>query len=139
MEYRRFQDIIILRLDPGEEICGSILTLAETEGISLASVNGLGAVREMVCGVFDTEKKEFIPNRFEGALEVTSLVGTLTTKDGSPYLHLHMSAGDRTGHVYGGHLSSAVVSATAEIVIRVIPGYVGRAFSEEIGLNLFSF
>jgi len=39
----------------------------------------------------------------------------------------------------GGHLNRAVVSATCEMVITCIPGTVDRAFSEEVGLNLFKF
>ena len=50
-----------------------------------------------------------------------------------------MSAGDARGNVVGGHLNSALVSATAEIVITVINGYVSREFSNEIGLNLIKF
>ena len=50
-----------------------------------------------------------------------------------------MSAGNEYGKVTGGHLNEAHVSATCEIVVRVVDGSVGRAFSDEIGLNLFEF
>lgn len=139
MEYKRFGSTIVLRLDPGEELCGSVKAVAEKEAIDLAEVSGLGAVNAFDTGVFDTVEKVYHSNHFEGAFEITSLVGTLTRQDGAPYLHVHMSAGDKTGKVLGGHLNSAVVSATAEIVIRVIDGRVDRKFSEEIGLNLFAF
>ncbi len=139
MEYRRFEDTIILRLDPGEEICGSLLLLAEKESVQLASIAGLGAVKSLTTGVFDTETKEYHANHFEGAYEIVSLTGTLTRKDGTPYLHAHMSAGDSKGLVVGGHLNESVVSATAEIVVTVIPGRVGRRADEKIGLNLFDF
>ena len=36
-------------------------------------------------------------------------------------------------------MNRAVVSATCEMVITVIPGVVDRRYSEEIGLNLFQF
>lgn len=139
MQYRRFQDTIMLRVDPGEEICGQIMAVAAEENILLAELQGLGAVGEFTTGVFDTKTKVYHANQFSGTFEIVSLTGTLTRKDGEVYLHAHFAAGDEKGHVFGGHLNRAVVSATAEIVIRVIDGEVGRKFSEEIGLNLFEF
>ena len=59
--------------------------------------------------------------------------------DGEFYSHLHMSAGDEKGNVFGGHLNQAIVSATCEMVITIIHGEVDRKFNEEIGLNLFDF
>lgn len=139
MEYRRFDDTLVMRLDPKEEICEQIIAVAEKEEIMLANIQGLGAVNELTTGVFDTVTKEYHANQFQGAFEIVSLTGTLTRKDGEVYLHAHLSAGDDKGHVFGGHLNRAVVSATAEIVIRIIHGKVGRKFNEEIGLNLFDF
>lgn len=139
MEYRKFDDTIVLRLDPGDEICESVIGLAEKENIQLAEISGLGAVNSFTTGVYKTTEKKYYSNSFEGAFEIVSMAGTLTRQEGKPYLHVHMSAGDDKGHVFGGHLNRAVVSATAEIIIRLIPGQVGRRFDDNIGLNLFSF
>lgn len=139
MEYRVFGDTLVIRLDPGEEICHSLLEIAEKENIELAEVEGLGAVNKFTTGVFDVEEKVFKPNTFEGSYEITSLHGTITRKDDKPYLHVHMCAGNETGAVFGGHLSEAYISATAEIIIRKIDGHVGRGFDAVTGLILFSF
>ena len=139
MEYRRFQDTIIMRVDPEEEILEQLKYVTETEKVALAQVSGLGAVNDFTVGLFDTVAKEYHSTRFQGAFEIVSLTGTVTRKDGEAYLHIHLSAGDGKGNVYGGHLNKAVVSATAEIVINVIDGRIGREFNETIGLNLFKF
>ena len=139
MDYRRFGDTLIVRIDPQEEIIQQLRAVAEKENITLASVEALGAVNDFTVGVFNTVEKKYYSNRFQGAYEIVSLTGTISTMDGEFYLHLHMSAGDGNGAVFGGHLNRANVSATCEMVIRVIPGEVDRAFSQEIGLNLFRF
>lgn len=139
MEYKRFNDTLVIRLDPKEEICERIIAVAEKEEIMLAEIQGLGALNELTTGVFNTVTKEYHANQFQGAFEIVSLTGTITRQDGKVYLHAHLSAGDEKGNVFGGHLNRAVVSATAEIVIRIIDGAVGRKFNEGIGLNLFDF
>lgn len=139
MEHRRFGDTVVLRLDPGDEICASLIDTAGKENISLAEISGLGAVNDFTVCVFDAGEKKFYTNHFEGLFEITSLCGTLTRMNGEPYLHLHMSAGGTDGRVLGGHLKNAVISATGEIIIRIIDGQVGRKFSDRIGLNLFEF
>lgn len=139
MEYRRFGDTLVLRIDKGEEIIQSLRLAAEKEQVRLAAVEALGAVDDFTVGVFDTAEKQYHANHFTGAFEIVSLTGTVTTQDGKFYAHLHMSAGDREGKVFGGHLNSATVSATCEMVVRALDGEVERQFDEKVGLNLFRF
>ena len=139
MEYKRFGDAIFARLDRGEEILEQLKILALQENIKLASVRGLGAVDEFTVGVFKTDRKQYDANSFTGYFEIVSLTGTITTMDGEYYAHLHMSAGNEKGEVFGGHLNRAMISATCELVIQVVDGTVERRFDPEIGLNVFKF
>ena len=139
MEYRKFGDTYIVRMDRDEEILAQLKIFAEKEQVKLASVTALGAVKDFTIGVFDTSAKAYHSNRFQGVYEIVSLVGTINTKDGDFYCHLHMCAGDQEGHAFGGHLNEAVISATCEMIITLIDGRVGRRRDEQIGLNLFEF
>ncbi len=139
MEYKRFGDKIFARMDKGEEILEQVKEIALRENIKLGYLQGLGAVKEITVGVFDTEAKTYRANSLQGKFEIVSLTGTINTMNGEYYSHLHMSVGDEEAHVFGGHLNKAVVSATCEMVIVAVDGEVDRAFSQEIGLNLFRF
>ena len=139
MEYRKFDSTIIARIDKGEEILEKVKEIALKENIKLASIGALGAVNDFTVGVFKTDEKKYYSNSFQGYFEITSLTGTINTMNGEFYTHIHMSAGNEKGEVFGGHLNRAVVSATCEMVITIIDGSVDRYFDEEIGLNLFKF
>ena len=79
MEYRRFENTIIARIDKGEEILEQVKIIALTENIQLASVQALGAVGKFTVGVFRTEQKIYQSNEFQGDFEIVSLVGTINT------------------------------------------------------------
>lgn len=139
MEYRKFKNVIVARIDKGEEILAEIKNIALKENIKLANINALGAVGDVVVGVFKTVEKKYYSNSFKGDFEIVSLTGSINTMNNEFYSHLHMSIGNEDGQVFGGHLSKAIVSATCEMFIYVIDGEVDRYFDEEIGLNLFKF
>lgn len=126
-------------MDKGEGILEKVREVAEKEKIKLADISALGAVSEFTVGVFDTEAKEYHANEFKGSFEIVSLTGTINTMNDEFYCHLHMSAGNEKGQVFGGYLNRAIISATCEMVITLIDGRVDRRFEKEVGLNLFQF
>ena len=139
MEYRRFENVIVARIDKGEEIIEKMKEICQKENVTLANVNALGAIGEFQVGLFNTKEKKYYASNYQGDFEIVSLTGSITTKEGKLYEHIHLSAGDVENKVYGGHLNKAIVSATCEMFIYVIPENVERRFDEEIGLNLFKF
>lgn len=136
MKYQRFERTIIVRMDKGEDIVEQVKNVALKEKIKLASISALGAINEFTVGVFKTKEKKYYANEFKGDFEIVSLTGTINTMNDKYYCHMHLSAGNDQGQVFGGHLNKAIVSATCEMVIQIINGEVGRYFDEEVGLNL---
>lgn len=136
MKYQRFEQTIIVRMDKGEDIVEQVKNVALKENIKLASISALGAINEFTVGVFKTKEKKYYANEFKGDFEIVSLTGTINTMNNEYYSHMHLSAGNAQGQVFGGHLNKAIVSATCEMVIQIINGEVDRYFDEEVGLNL---
>ena len=139
MEYRKFNNTIVARIDKGEEILEKIKEITLKENIKLANINALGATNDFTVGVFKVDEKKYYSNTFKGNFEIVSLTGTINTMNDDFYAHLHMSAGNDKGEVFGGHLNRAIVSATCEMIINIIDGKVDRYNDDEIGLNLFKF
>ena len=139
MEYRVFKDTVLVRLDKGDEIVKSILDVAQKEGLTLASVSGIGATDDFEVGVFDLERSDYDHYRFQGNHEIVALVGNITTKDGAPYLHLHITCAGKEEKIVGGHLFKAKVSLTAEIFLHKGAGRAERLRDEDLGINTLYF
>ena len=104
MEFRKIGEDYVVRLDRGEEVMECLTNLCEKEGIALASISGIGASDCMEVGLYNVSEKKYYPKEFTGEMEVTSLVGSVTEKDGKPYLHIHANACDEELRGIGGHL-----------------------------------
>lgn len=139
MEYKRFEDTIILRLDPGDDIIESIKNLISKENIKLGYLMGLGAVNKAEIGLYSLEEKKYYSNIYEGDFEISNLHGNISTMDGEHYLHCHILISDINQKTFGGHLNSAYISATGEIMIKIINGEVDREVSPDTGLNILKF
>ena len=73
-------------------------------------------------------------------MEISNLIGNISTKDGELYLHIHATFGRRDYTCIGGHLMSAVLNGACELVVEDFgKGTVGRKFDPETGLNLYDF
>lgn len=139
MDYRVFDKTIVVRLDKGDEIVKSLLEVAKKENCALASVSGIGAVDNFSVGVFDLDKSDYDRIRYTGNHEINALMGDLTTKDGQPYLHLHITCTGPGGKVVGGHLFEAKISLTGEIFIQTVCGKADRRFDPSVGINKIVF
>lgn len=139
MEYKLYDDTYALRLRPGEEVLSCIKLLCDIKNITAGVISGLGAADKITVGVYDLEKHRFVPRELEGDMEICGLTGNVTAKDNESYLHIHGSFADKDGKVYGGHVSKAVISVTAEIFVRVLPGSINRKQDGETGIQLLNF
>ena len=131
--------VLALRLDIGDEIVSCVLQAAREYAIASGTLSGLGAVRSAEIGLYDPGDRQYHKTSFVQPLEIASLTGNLSTKGGEPYAHLHIVLGDIHGNAFAGHLSAAVVGATAELFIQIFPDVIERVFSDDIGLNLMDF
>lgn len=139
MEYRRFDNKIVARIDSGEDIVDSLEHICVEEGVWTAQVTAIGAISQFTVSVFRTASKKYVSTDYTGNYEIVSLMGNVTTMSNRFYSHLHMSAVAKDGAMVGGHLVKAVVSATAEMIIDIIDGKVERKRNPVVGTNIMKF
>ena len=139
VEIVKYNNKYIVRIDKGEEVIKTITDICQKNNIKLGTITGLGATDKVTIGLFDTQKKEYQSTTLTGPMEITSLIGNISTKDKDVYLHIHINVANSDLKVFGGHLNECYISATCEVVIEKIDGFANRQFNEEIGLNLYDF
>tara|TARA_Y100000310_G_scaffold89671_1_gene86783 strand:- start:2032 stop:2451 length:420 start_codon:yes stop_codon:yes gene_type:complete len=139
MQFKKLEDKFVVRIDKGEEVVETLKQFCTQQNIKLGSISAIGATNKVEVGFFVTSTKEYHSKVFEGDFEITSLLGNITTMDGETYLHLHITLSDESHNAFGGHLNSAVISATCEVFIDPYAGEVDREKDEDIGLNLIKF
>ena len=139
MDYRRFGNTYLVRMDVGEEIIEQLKSLCRSENIRLAQVDAIGAVRQAVIGVYDLEEQAYHREDLEGIMEIAGLQGSVTRMNGEVYPHLHVTLAGQDNKVHAGHVIGLIVGATCEMFVRVLDGEVSRERDKEIGINIIRF
>ncbi|MCD6588744.1 MAG: DNA-binding protein [Candidatus Fermentibacteraceae bacterium] len=125
-ELKRENGIVVLRFDKGEDFMESLSAwCVEKDVQSAAILCGIGMLRDMEIGRYNgtdyTVKKE------SESCEILSLQGSVSMKEGAPFVHLHVSFADHNFSATGGHLFNGTVSMTIELVVAPMsPGLVRK-------------
>ena len=128
MDYRRSNENVFVRLDPGEEMHESLREVARAEGIGAAAVtSGIGRVENALIGHLDAQGS-YQQKMLIGPVELLSVQGNIASLKGEPFTHLHVVVSDDEHVVHGGHLFEARVTVTAEMHMRVLGGRVTDRF-----------
>jgi len=138
MKYKVEGNKVLVSLEKGDEIFDSIHTVINETEIKFGWINGIGAVEDITLGSYSAEIKDYIKKEFKGEFELTSLVGNISTKNGNPFIHIHVNVSDQECNAYGGHLFSGTITATGELIIFLSDSVINRKESSDIGLYLWN-
>lgn len=128
----------VVVLSTGDQVSTSLLDFAARESVTSASFTAIGAMRGAVLAFFEWESKEYRDIPVEEQVEVLSLNGNITTREGAPHLHVHAVLSRPDGSTVGGHFKEGFVRPTLEIFVTEHPGEIVRTRDEETGLPLIS-
>ena len=123
----------------GGDLLEEITGVCRAAGVTLGRVEALGAVQKARVGYYNqnTRKYEFL--EFDRHMEIASLVGNVSLKDGEPMVHAHVTLSDDEGSAFGGHLAPGTVIFACEFIIQQLEGQtLERGFDEETGLPLWT-
>lgn len=113
--------VYILRIDRGEEVASSIKQVCKDNGIKAAVINGLGFLSSAEIAIFNPEKERYNTFNVDDPMELASLTGNISMKEGEPFVHMHVVLGNRD-RVVAGHLVKGYVGGTTEIAIFELKG-----------------
>jgi len=106
----------MLRFDTGDDLIPVLADWCAREGVHAAAVAcGIGMLRDITLGRYDG--REYTTTTVEESSEILSLQGNVSMKEGTPFVHLHVSLADERFHALGGHMFGGTVSMTIEMLL----------------------
>ena len=126
-----------LRLHPGDELMTSLKQYCSENSLRAAYIaTCVGSLKAATLRLANADRDR--PNEiktYDQRFETDSAVGTISCEGA----HIHLGLADATGAGVGGHLISATVFTTAEIVLGEVPGLAfERRFDDATGFKELS-
>ncbi len=131
------ENTYFIRLEKEEDIFLKICEFIEKHGILTGEIRGIGSLKEYSLGYYDGEK--YVANSNKEMVELISLHGNISIKDGKGFPHMHAVISKHNGTCLGGHvLEKNIVSYVVEIIITEYSEKVYRTEDKETGLSLWN-
>jgi len=134
--------LILGRLDRGDDLEEALLKTCSDSSVRCGEIRLLGALSHVELCAYDQRKLSYGPSRkFSGNLEILTILGNVSEKNGVRSLHLHATLARDTDNgieVIGGHLLSGKVFAVEYTIQTCEDLILRRSMDEKTGLSLWS-
>ncbi len=138
MEFERFGNHFVLRLDPGEEVMKTLLKFVAQEDVRGGYFMAFGGFSRVRLCYFDVVARQFKPYDLDQQVEVVSLLGNVGRDNEQPVIHMHAAVSDARAHTSSGHVAEGIVRPTLEVFLTTFEGALRRARDPDTGLELLA-
>jgi len=125
-----------LIFEKGDEPVTGLTEFAKAQKLGGAHFTAIGAFSEVTLGYFDRAARDYKKIPLREQVEVLSLIGDVALDKNEPKVHAHVVVGRADGETRGGHLLSARVWPTLELVLVESPRHLRKRHDPESGLAL---
>ena len=134
-EIKVLKKLHVFRVKPNKELFTEINHYCKRNALSSGIVLGIiGSLKSATISYIVELPAKYKSVEYQGPLELVCAQGTVALKDTTPLTHLHIQISREDG-CWGGHLVSATVFSTAEVVIAELDYQLQRRFDSYTGLN----
>ena len=130
---------LLTRLPKGADLLEAVTALCKEHGITRGWIQAFGALEQAVLGSYLQHERHYVTLCVDEPVEVLNGVGSVSLKDGEPFVHLHLSLSRMDGSGIGGHAMAGNRVFVVEVLILPLEGPpLERQFDPETGLQLWS-
>lgn len=134
----QLKQTLIGKLRHDEDLLRELLSVCKEKDILLGRISAIGAVKKARIGFYDQQARHYRFLEVNKNLEISSLTGNVSVRDGEPIVHAHITLCDCNETTYCGHLAEGTIVFACEFVMDVYEGpqYL-REYDETTGLPLW--
>ncbi len=126
------------QLPYGASLYESLTEIVLREDIRIGRFTGIGATKHARIGYYNQNSKQYQEIEFHEGMEILSLQGNISIRDGKPFVHAHITLSDSTGATFGGHLLPGTIVFACELTIDIFEGEeLVREYDERTGSYLW--
>ncbi len=139
MKVRREGNVLVMRLDDGEDLFQSLEAALQMNSVTSGVIlTGIGMLRDFEIGYYNG--KDYEKKRREEPHELVALHGSIASGPENLRLHLHAALASPEHEIIGGHLFGGKVCVVNEITVLALDNIgLVRTRDERTGLMLLDF
>jgi uncharacterized protein len=127
-----------VRLERGADLLEGLNAAAAELGYDAATLQIVGAVERLAVAFYRQDTHVYERHEYDAPHEISGGVGNVSLKDGTPFVHIHVTGSGADGTTVAGHLVDGTRVFMIEAYFRKLDGPAPvRELEEDLGLPVW--